>query len=442
MLSLRKAIAPGAGVVFTALLLATPHAAFAQTPSFTDTGVVNAASYLGQTPPAVARGELITILGTNLSTSTQSVPLGSTMPTQIAGSTTQVFFNNIPAPLSYVSPTLVNAHVPFELPQGLGTVDIRISSAGATSAPVNLRLVEQDLGVFAVETAAGVIVAPSTPVSAGDVLTVLANGVGSTITPFASGAPVPASPAYPTLFAPLATINGVPAQVTLSVLDQGLVGVELVKVVVPAGVSAPVNLVLSSPLAAVFSAPIGPTGPAGSAGAAGATGATGATGVAGPAGSPGDTGLIGPQGLPGDTGPIGPQGPPGDTGAAGATGITGAQGPKGDPGIDGRPGASSLVQTITIAAGDGTCSDGGVRIATGIDDGRNDGVASDGVLQPGEITSTADLCNVQVARVTTPRGGSCAQAQEPPWLVALAAYYVLVAARRRRARAPTRDRNL
>src|ERR1700704_4940916 len=78
----------------------------AQAPSITPGGFVNSASFVAS--GAIARGELVTIFGTNLSSATVFIPLGSPNPTQIPGSQTRVFFNNIAAPLLYVSPNLVN----------------------------------------------------------------------------------------------------------------------------------------------------------------------------------------------------------------------------------------------------------------------------------------------------------------------------------------------
>src|SRR5258708_36337842 len=64
------------------VVLACATLACGQAPSFTAAGFVNAASSVGHIPPAIARGELVTIFGTNLSTSTQFIPLGSPNPTQ------------------------------------------------------------------------------------------------------------------------------------------------------------------------------------------------------------------------------------------------------------------------------------------------------------------------------------------------------------------------
>src|SRR5258708_28014548 len=96
-------------------LLALCAIAQAQAPAISPGGFVNSASFVGS--GAIARGELVTIFGTNLSNSTVFIPLGSPNPTQIPSSTTRVYFDNIPAPLLYVSPTLHNVQVPFELPQ-------------------------------------------------------------------------------------------------------------------------------------------------------------------------------------------------------------------------------------------------------------------------------------------------------------------------------------
>jgi uncharacterized protein (TIGR03437 family) len=62
----------------------------------------------------VAPGTVVSILGTNLSAGTVSADTTQlTLPTELGG--TEVYFNGIQAPLFYVSPTLINAQVPWEL---------------------------------------------------------------------------------------------------------------------------------------------------------------------------------------------------------------------------------------------------------------------------------------------------------------------------------------
>ncbi len=103
-------------------------------------------------------------------------------------------------------------------------------------------------------------------------------------------------------------------------------------------------------------------------------------------------------------GPEGPQGPPGETGDPGATGG------QGEPGFD------TLVATSPVERGSDDCTYGGTRYDVGLDDGAGGGVARDGTLQPGEVTSTHFVCN--------PAGGVYPGFQEP---TGLAGQYTLVA---------------
>jgi len=62
----------------------------------------------------VAPGGIASVVGTNLSAGTASAdPNANPLPTKLGG--TEVYFNGIAAPLLYVSPTQINAQVPWEL---------------------------------------------------------------------------------------------------------------------------------------------------------------------------------------------------------------------------------------------------------------------------------------------------------------------------------------
>jgi uncharacterized protein (TIGR03437 family) len=62
----------------------------------------------------VAPGSLVSILGTNLSESAEAAPADADpLPTRLAG--TEVYFDGIQAPLLYVSPTQINAQIPWEV---------------------------------------------------------------------------------------------------------------------------------------------------------------------------------------------------------------------------------------------------------------------------------------------------------------------------------------
>ncbi len=79
-------------------------------------------------------------------------------------------------------------------------------------------------------------------------------------------------------------------------------------------------------------------------------------------------------------------------GVDGEDGIDGEDGEDGVDGQDGAPGAQSLVKLSPESQG-ANCSKGGTRIDTGLDDGAPTGTAKNGVLEAGEIDSTAYACN-------------------------------------------------
>jgi len=63
---------------------------------------------------SIAPGTIVSVQGTNLSSNTVAADTtANSLPTKLGG--TQVYFNGIPAPLQYVSPTTINAQVPWEL---------------------------------------------------------------------------------------------------------------------------------------------------------------------------------------------------------------------------------------------------------------------------------------------------------------------------------------
>lgn len=151
----------------------------------------------------------------------------------------------------------------------------------------------------------------------------------------------------------------------------------------------------------------GPAGDTGEPGAQGDTGEPGPKGDAGEPGTKGDAGEPGPKGDSGEPGPkgdAGEQGPKGDTGEPGAKGDTGEQGepgkdgelgPKGDTGEQGEPGkdgVGSLLKLSAVFPG-AECTAGGTLIEVGLDNGDDDGVAGDGVLQTGEVDDSSYVCN-------------------------------------------------
>src|SRR5258708_4053062 len=135
-------------------------------PSVAPGGVLNGASFIKGQP--VAPGSIVSIFGSNLSSSlqiTDTVPLS----TSLAG--VSVTFNNVTAPLYFVSSGQINAQVPYEVQPG--TVNIVVTN-GTSSAPVAFDLAAAAPGGFSIPTAvgngiiinsAGSIAAPTWPIT-------------------------------------------------------------------------------------------------------------------------------------------------------------------------------------------------------------------------------------------------------------------------------------
>ena len=117
------------------------------------TGGANMAG--GQDAAEVAPGTLISIFGNHLSTTTESAaPNLNQLPHTLGG--TQVFVDGIAAPLTYVSPTQINAQIPYDVFDGgfnnSSSAWVLVKQADGTlvnSAPVNLSIVGENPGIFA-----------------------------------------------------------------------------------------------------------------------------------------------------------------------------------------------------------------------------------------------------------------------------------------------------
>jgi uncharacterized protein (TIGR03437 family) len=97
---------------------------------------------------SIAPGSIVSVTGTNLSFHTAAADLSQTaLPTKLGG--TQVYFNGIAAPLTLVSPTTVDAQVPWEL-------------GDTTSISAYIRS-ESDSGIVMVTTPVAVTIVAANP---------------------------------------------------------------------------------------------------------------------------------------------------------------------------------------------------------------------------------------------------------------------------------------
>ena len=217
--------------------------------------VINAAS--GATGP-IAPGEIISLFGTNVGPLTPGLltlnPQGSVTTTL---SNVQVLFDGIPAPLTYVSATQINAVVPYEV-FGRATTNVVISFNGVNTAGLQLNVAATAAGIFA-NSGAGQAAAlnqnnsvntAGTPAAKGSTVVLFATGEGQTNPLGVTGSVTGATLKNP--IAPVTvTIGGVAATVAYAGSAPGLVsGVLQVNVVVPAGApsgaSVPVVLTIGT----------------------------------------------------------------------------------------------------------------------------------------------------------------------------------------------------
>jgi len=198
------------------------------------TRVVNAADRT----KGVAPGGLVIVEGVNLSPlniATQEYPL----PVALGESCLTV--NGIPVPMLMVSPTRINAQLPF---QAEGNVTMVLRTPGGVSDNYNLTILPAAPAVFrttvgedyeaptVVRLANGEVVTPANPIRSGDELVIYLTGMGKTSPEIPAGVPTP--PEAPTvLIDPSVDINGFRLPVHQASLVPGQIGVYQIRVSVP-----------------------------------------------------------------------------------------------------------------------------------------------------------------------------------------------------------------
>jgi len=197
------------------------------------TAVVNAASF----DTAVPRGCLISIYGTKLAR-TVATATSLPLPTKLEDVTVLVGEIELPAPLYYVSPTQINAQLPFE---ALGdTLSLVVATAEGRSKPFLVRPVAAGPGIFTRDSSgkgqALVFTAefePATAITAGQPVVLYATGLGPTDPPALSGNPgASQEPLNRVTTIPQVFVGDypTPASVTFAGLAPGLAGVYQINV--------------------------------------------------------------------------------------------------------------------------------------------------------------------------------------------------------------------
>ncbi|MEP6601562.1 MAG: hypothetical protein ABJB49_07085, partial [Nitrospirota bacterium] len=201
--------------------------------------VVNAADL----SPAIAPGGLITLFGLQLSPvnlATKEIPV----PTALGDSCLTV--NGLPVPMLFVSPSQINAQLPFET---IGNVTLVLRTPGGISDNYNTVVLPGAPSVFRsgvagpetdiatiVRNVNGQLVTPSNPVHRGDVLVVYLTGLGQTNPAVPTGLPGPSDPLASALTAPQVSIGGTSLPIIYAGLAPGEVGVYQINAKVPSTV--------------------------------------------------------------------------------------------------------------------------------------------------------------------------------------------------------------
>ena len=124
-------------VVLGLVVLAATALASAQGPQIA--GIRNAAP-LAVATGNVARGELISIYGSNLANGLLSALPSSSPTLTLAGAS--VTIGGLPAPILFASPNQLNVQVPFEIPAGVPSVNVTVLALISANSTPCLRCTE------------------------------------------------------------------------------------------------------------------------------------------------------------------------------------------------------------------------------------------------------------------------------------------------------------
>jgi uncharacterized protein (TIGR03437 family) len=209
-------------------------------------GVVNAATnapFTAQLSP----GEVITLYGTGLAPAGTNASSSAPFPATLAG--VGVTINGTPAPVYSVTPTQINAVVPYSLdPTATFLATVQVTNNGTLSNTVTDYLGFSSPGVFTVPPGGlgpGAIlhsdftlVSTASPAKVGETVQIYLTGLGAVSPAVNAGAPAPSSPLSKTVNTTFVYIDGLQATVGYSGLAPGLGGLYQLNVTIPTGVTA------------------------------------------------------------------------------------------------------------------------------------------------------------------------------------------------------------
>jgi uncharacterized protein (TIGR03437 family) len=233
----------------------------AKAPAVSTGGIVSAASYAPNQP--LAPGSFAAIFGSNLSS---GLSVSTQLPLNVQLGGTSVLLAGEQVPLLFASNQQVNVVLPYDLPVN-STQQLIVTMGTAISIPQPVVIASAQPAVFSQDgsgSGAAIIAAyqpdgtplpADSPITAGDVITIYASGLGAVSPPVPAGSPAPASPLSMTTNPITVTVGGMQAQVLFAGLAPMFAQLYQVNFIVPTGVP-PGNAVLLLSASGQQSAPV------------------------------------------------------------------------------------------------------------------------------------------------------------------------------------------
>jgi glucosylceramidase len=212
-------------------------------PAFPANGAVNAAALQA----ALSPGELFSIYGVNLAAQAQE-PLLLPLPATMAAAS--VLIDGIAAPLVYVSPSQINAQVPWEATPGSATLTVTHAGIAASQTVTVAADGPAIFTLYGNPEAAALnqdysVNSQDNPAAEGQAILLFGTGLGAVSPAVPTGAPAGDNPLSTVTAKVTATVGGADAQVLFAGLAPGFAGLWQINVALPAGTSGAVPVTVS-----------------------------------------------------------------------------------------------------------------------------------------------------------------------------------------------------